>query len=278
MVMPGFHETLRVPLLRGRLLGAQDGPGASRVAVVDEELARRFWRGQDPIGKRISYGTRAGTEEREWIEVVGVVGHARQEGLDDEPRAQVYLPYRQFADAGALSIALRATGNPERLVPLVRAAVREVDRDQPISDVRTMEARIDASAGSRRLSTFLLGLFAGVALLMACLGLYGLMAYAVAQRTRELGLRMALGAPQRSVLALVVRQGLGLTLVGSAIGVAGSLALSRVIESQLYATRATDPTTLVAVVVLLTVVTLLATLVPARRATRIDPVTALRAE
>jgi predicted permease len=278
VALPGFHETLRIPLRRGRLFGAEDGPGARRVAIVDEETARRFWPGQDPIGKRISYGTRPGTEEPEWLEIVGVVGHARQEGLDDEPRPQVYLPYRQSANVGGLSLALRTAGNPERLVPLVREAVRGVDRDQPLSDVRTMEARIDASVGSRRLSTFLLGLFASVALVMACLGLYGLMAYAVAQRTRELGLRMALGAPQRSVLGLVVRQGLSLTLVGSAIGVAGSLGLARVIESQLYATRATDPLTLGAVVVLLTVVTLLATLVPARRATRIDPVTALRAE
>ena len=278
VVVPGFHEALRIPLVRGRLFGRADGMSAPRVAVVDEETARRFWPGQDPIGRRISYDSRPGTEEPEWIQVVGVVGHARQEGLDDEPRPQVYLPYAQSARNGAMSVVLRTSGTPGRFVASVREAVRGVDRDQPISDVRTMEERIDASVGPRRLSMLLLGLFAGVALLMACLGLYGLMAYAVAQRTRELGLRMAIGAPQRSVLGLVVRQGLALALIGSAIGVAGSLALTRVIEGQLYATRAADPLTLGAVVVLLILVTLLATLVPAHRATRIDPVVALRSE
>jgi ABC-type antimicrobial peptide transport system permease subunit len=188
----------------------------------------------------------------------------------------VYLPIAQQGRGGGMSFAVRVAGDPERLVPAVRAAVREVDRDQPISDVRTMEQRIDAAAGSRRLSMLLLGIFAGVALVMACLGLYGLMAYAVAQRTRELGVRMAIGASRRQVLGLVLAQGARLALVGSAIGVAGSLALTRVIQGQLYETRATDPLTIGAVVVLLTVVTLLATLLPAHRATRIDPVSALR--
>jgi putative ABC transport system permease protein len=255
---PGYFETLRIPLRRGRLFTAQDAQGARPVAVIDEELAERYWPGQDPIGKRVSLGAPEG-QAPTWIEVVGVVGHAKQEGLDAEARVQLYLPYAQ-SPGGQLALAVRGAGDPERLLPLVRAAVREVDRDLPLADVRPLEARVEASVGPRRLSALLLGGFAALALVMACLGLYGVMAYAVAQRTRELGVRLALGAARGSVLALVLRQGLTLVGVGGAVGLVGALALSRVLQSQLYEVRAADP----------------ATLIPARRATRVDPAVALR--
>jgi ABC-type antimicrobial peptide transport system permease subunit len=213
-----------------------------------------------------------------WIEVVGVVGHAKQDGLDSDARVQLYLPFAQAADRSQLSLAVRGAGDPERLLPLVREAVRAVDRDQPVADARTLAARVDASVGPRRLSATLLGLFAALALVMACLGLYGVMTYMVAQRAREMGVRLALGAARGTVLALVLRQGLALAGVGGAVGLAGALALSGLLRSQLYGVRAADPVTLVAVVALLGGVAFLATLVPARRATRVAPATALRGD
>jgi predicted permease len=277
---PGYFEALRIPLRRGRLFTAQDAPGARRVAVVDEELAARYWPGQNPIGRRVSLGAPDG-QPPAWIEVVGVVGHAKQEGLDADARVQLYLPFAQ-SPTGQLAVAVRAAGgaagDPERLLPLLRAAVREVDRDLPLADVRTLESRVDASVGPRRLSALLLGGFATLALVMASLGLYGVMAYAVAQRTRELGVRLALGAARGNVLGLVLRQGLTLALAGGAVGLAGALALSRLLQSQLYGVRAADPATLAGVVLLLGAVAFVAALVPARRATRVDPAVALRGD
>ncbi len=274
---PGYFEALRIPLRRGRLFAEPDGPGARPVAVVDEELARRYWPGQDPIGKRVAVSASDDGTPR-WIEVVGVVGHAKQDGLDSDARVQLYLPFAQAADRSQLSLAVRGAGDPERLLPLVREAVRAVDRDQPVADARTLAARVDASVGPRRLSATLLGLFAALALVMACLGLYGVMTYMVAQRAREMGVRLALGAARGTVLALVLRQGLTLAGVGGAVGLVGALALSRLLRSQLYGVRAADPVTLVAVVALLGGVAFLATLVPARRATRVAPATALRGD
>jgi putative ABC transport system permease protein len=275
-INPNFFRALRVPLIKGRTFTDQDGPSAPRVAVVDEEMVRRYWPKEDPIGKRIAFGGPPG-EAPEWIEVVGVVGHTMHEGLDAEARVQVYLPYRQ-QPGGMMSLAVRTTGNPLASVNAVREAIRSVDRDQPLSEVRTMEQLVDASVGQRRLSMLLLALFSGIALLLASVGIYGVMSYTVAQRSREIGVRMALGAERRSVLGLVLRQGMALTLVGVAVGLVASFALTRLIESQLYAVQATDPATFAAVALLLVAIAALATLVPAMRATRVDPVVALRQE
>jgi putative ABC transport system permease protein len=278
VVSPGFLETLRVPLRRGRLFGAQDGRSAPAVAVIDEELARRYWPNEDPIGKRVSFGSAPGAPDSAgpaWITVVGVVGHVMHEGLDKEARTQLYLPLAQFPSS-QMALAVRTGGEPTAALRAVRAAVAAVDPDQPLSQVRTMEELVDASVGPRRLSMLLLALFSGLALLIACVGLYGLMAYAVAQRTREMGVRIALGAARSHVLALVLRQGLGLTLAGTAIGVAASLALSRVMRSQLYAVDAIDPASLGAAAGVLIAVALVAAAIPAVRATRVDPLLALR--
>ena len=281
MVSPDYFAALRVPLRRGRVFSIADGPDAPRVAVVDEELARRYWPGADPIGKRISYGsmrdTISGEMVRRWIDIVGVVGHVKVEGLDADPRVQVYVPMRQTTSSSP-ELAVRTTGDPRRLLPAVRAAVQAVDPGQPLSQVATLDEMVEQSVGSRQLAVVLLGLFAGLALLLASIGLYGLMSYAVAQRSREFGVRIALGAARRNVLVLVLRQGMQLALVGTGIGLAGALALTGLLRSQLYATEATDPATFAMVVVLLLGVALTATLVPALRAAGTEPMRALRQE
>ncbi len=275
VVDPDFHRTLRIPLVRGRFFTAADRMGTPRVAIVDQEMARRYWPGQDPIGKRISLD---GTEEApNWVEVVGVVGHTRQDGLDSEGRAQLYVPYRQLM-IPSLTLAVRTAGDPTRVAGAVRAAVREVDPDQPVARVQTMDDLVSATLGPRRFAMVLLGLFATLALVLAAVGIYGVMSFDVARRSQEIGVRMALGASAGTVLRLVLRQGLGLAAVGVGLGVLGSLALTDLLRSQLYEMSAVDPVTFGLVVVVLLGVASLASLVPARRATRVDPLAAMRAE
>jgi putative ABC transport system permease protein len=247
---------------------------------VDDEMVRRYWPHDNPIGKRITFGPPAGaadTSSREWIEVVGVVGHTKHEGLAAEPRVQYYLPYRQTGIPG-MTVVAHTTGNPESYVNAVRQAVRSVDPDQPISAVHTMDDLLEQSVGQRRLSMLLLSLFSGIALLLASVGIYGVMSYSVAQRAREIGVRIALGAERGDVLRMVLRQGMRLALAGVGVGLLTAFALTRVIASQLYDVRPTDPVTFVVVAVLLTGVALVANLVPALRATRVDPAVVLREE
>jgi putative ABC transport system permease protein len=280
IVSPGYFETLGIPLRQGRLLGDQDRAGSLNVAVIDEEFVRRYWPHDDPIGKRFTFGPPAGsadTSAREWIQVVGVVGHTKQEGLDAENRLQLYRPYRQSGLA-MLTFAVRTAGQPEQYVNAVRRAVQSVDPEQPLSGIRSMDELISRSVGQRRLSMMLLSLFSGIALVLASVGIYGLMSYSVAQRSRELGVRIALGAARTDVLRLVLRQGMSLALTGIVIGMGAAFGLTRVIESQLYGVRATDPATFVLVAGLLGCTALAANLIPAWRATRVDPAVVLREE
>ncbi|MGH7498897.1 MAG: ABC transporter permease [Gemmatimonadales bacterium] len=280
IVSPGFFEAMQVPLLKGRVLNDNDRAGSPLVVVIDDEFVRRYYANQDPIGKRITFGPAAGaadTSSREWIEIVGVVGHTKHEGLSAEPRIQYYLPYRQNGVPG-LTVAARTTGNPERSVNAVREAVRSVDPDQPIANVRMMDDLLEQSVGQRKLSMVLLTLFSGIALLLASVGIYGVMSYSVAQRAREIGVRIALGAERGDVLKMVLRQGMRLALVGVGVGLLTAFLLTRVIASQLYDVRPTDPATFVLVASLLTAVALVANLVPALRATRVDPAVILREE
>ncbi len=283
IVTPGFFRALQVPLVKGRTFGPQDDDHGVAVAVVDEQFVKRFYQpGVDPIGKRFWFGPRTPDSSTQFVTIVGVVGHTAHEGLDATPRVQVYFNTLQpSAFGGGINgsdVLVRTTSEPLATVGAVRQALHGVDPNIPMARITTMDALVAASLGQRRLSTILLGGFAALALLLASLGIYGVMSYAVTQRTRELGVRVALGATRQNVLGLVLRQGATLAGIGVAIGVAGALQLTGLISSQLYAVPATDPVTFVAVTALLLAVALVATLIPALRATRVDPLVALRNE
>jgi putative ABC transport system permease protein len=244
------------------------------VAVVNEALVRRFFPGQDPLGKRITFGNPANPKTN-WSEIVGVVGDMRRSGLDKDPRPEVYAYQDQAPDNG-LDLALRADGD---LFAVARAAERTVwaiDPDQPVANMRPLEELLRGTVAERRLSMALLAAFGVLALVLAAIGIYGVMAFSTAQRTRELGIRLALGAEPRDVLQLVLRDGARLSALGVGLGVMGAFAASRALSSMLYGVSPTDPLTFAAVVAILGSASLLACYIPARRATRLDPVVALR--
>jgi len=273
-VMPGYFHTLGVPSLEGRTFTSADGAGAPRVAVINETLARHFWPHESPLGKRFSQ-----VDPPQWVEVVGVVGDVRQSwSLADLPMPEAYFPYAQWAEYSDLYLVIRSALDPASLVQPVRAQLLNLDPDLPAYHVETMEQIRAARAGAPLFRGVLMTLFALVALTLAATGIYGVMAYAVTERTHEIGVRMALGALPRDVLRMVVGQGTALTLVGVAAGLAGALALTRFLASFLYGVLPTDPGTFVAASLLLVGVATLACYIPARRATKVDPMVALRYE
>jgi putative ABC transport system permease protein len=277
IISPRFFESMRIPIKRGRAFTDQDRAGAPAVVIIDEVFAKKYFANVDPIGKRLTFGASPASRDSTWMTIVGVVGHAAHEGLDAEARVQYYLPFAQNGGRG-MQVAMRVDGNPLAVLPAARDAVHAIDRNLPLSNPRTMEDLVESSVGQRKLSMILLGVFSGIALLLASIGIYGVMSYSVTQRTRELGIRMALGAARSRVLALVVGQGMALVIAGVAIGLVAAFALTRFLANQLYGVGATDPATFVVVAGVLSGVALLATLVPAMRATRVDPVVALRDE
>ncbi len=273
-VTPGYFTAMGIPIKRGREFDESDVAKGRMVAVVDEVLANKYWKGQDPIGKRLGYGN---AENPRWLEVVGVVGHVMQNSPKDDEHTQLYQPVAQAAFT-QLGFAVKAKGDPLALVPIIRKLVLTVDPQQPIYDVRAMAERLAGSSSQPRFLSLLLGLFAAVAATLAAVGIYGVMSYTVAQQTRELGIRMALGAETGSVLRLVLNRGLAMAGVGIALGVGGALALGTVMSTQLFQTRAADPVVYGVVSLGLIGVALLASLIPARRAMRVDPIVALRSE
>ncbi|HEY5062051.1 MAG TPA: ABC transporter permease [Gemmatimonadaceae bacterium] len=273
----GYFDAMRIPLKTGRLFTSPDRQGAPPVVVIDEQFVKKYFQNGNPIGKRITFGAAPGKSDSTWITIVGVVGHAAHEGLDAEPRIQYYFPYAQTGGR-QMAVTVRTAGSALAMLPAVRNAVHGVDRDLPLSNVNTMDKLVESSVGQRKLSMILLGVFSTIALLLASIGIYGVMSYSVAQRTRELGIRMALGAARLSVLRLVVGQGIALALSGVAIGLVAAFALTRFLSNQLYGVGATDPATFATVSGTLILIALLATLMPALRATRVDPVVALRDE
>jgi putative ABC transport system permease protein len=271
----GYFDTLGMRLVRGRVLDERDTDTSPLVAVVNESLARRIWPGEDPVGKHLKQGWFDTTSR--WIEIVGVVADVKFEGLTEPTPMQVYLPLTQQSPR-SITILLRTSGDPTTLTHAVETAVHDLDRDLPVYSVRTMDDLVNASIARQRMAVIIFVTFAGIALVLAAIGLYGVISHSVTERTHEIGVRMALGAERRHVLALVVRQGLTMAVVGTAIGMAGALALARTIQSLLYGVSATDPATFASVAAGLLTVALVACYVPAWRAARVDPTQALRAE
>ncbi|HEX8283360.1 MAG TPA: ABC transporter permease [Pyrinomonadaceae bacterium] len=273
-----YFQTMGIPLLKGRYFDARDTADSPPVVIVSEALARKYWPGEDPVGKRITFNRIPNTQDPLWREIVGVVGHVRNEGLEGESRGQYYVPYSQRPNSSELFVVVRTDADPSSLAPSVRGAVAAVDRDLPVFRVTTMEKLVSESLSQRRFSLFLFGVFAALALALAVVGLYGVMSYAVAQRTHEIGLRMALGAQARDVLKMVVGQGMLLVAVGLALGLLGAFFLTWTMESLLFEVSAADPLTYAGIALLLGSVALLASYLPARRATKVDPMVALRYE
>jgi putative ABC transport system permease protein len=270
--MPNYFETMGIPFIKGRLFNEQDQLNTPRVFIINQTMARRFWPDQDPIGKQIKTGADnpAGT-------VIGVVGDAKHSWLGEEAQPQMYEAYSQAPGIFATVVA-RTTVEPMSLAEPVRQAVWKVDGDQPMWKVRTLVSLIDNSMADKRFLMVLMGVFAALAMALTVIGLYGVMSYAVSQRTQEIGVRMALGAGARDIHRMLLRQGMTLVLIGVAVGLAASWTLTRLMANLLFGVSATDPLTFGSIPALLAVVALLACWIPARRATRVDPMVALRTE
>jgi predicted permease len=275
-VGPGYFRTMGVALARGRDFGASDGPGAPGVAIVNEAFARRYWPGQDPIGKTLRLGSR-GRPAAEPFTVVGLARDGKYVTLGEEPKPFFYVPFLQLYEAEAV-LHVRTQGDPRALVAALRREVQALDPSVPIYDVKTMTDHLGVALLPARLAAGLLGAFGVLAIVLAALGLYGLMAHSVSQRTRELGIRMALGARAADLLSMVLGQGLGLTGLGVAAGLPLAFAVTRLAANLLYGISPTDPLTFTGIALLLAATALLASYVPARRATRVDPIVALRYE
>jgi predicted permease len=275
-ISPGYFRMLGLPLVRGREFEEQDARAAHKVAVVNETMARRFWGTLDVVGKRLNESTN-GKETPEWSEIVGVVADARDVGIQDEPHPEYFLALFQWSAASHYLI-VRTQANPEAMADTISRQIWSNYPDQPLTHVMTLSKTIAESVGDQRLHTVLLGVFAGLGLALALLGVYGVVSYSVARRTQEIGVRMALGAGQATVLRMVLRQGLTLVACGAVIGVAGALAAVRVIATELYGVKSTDPATFLVGAALILIVGCLACWVPARRAMQVDPMVALRYE
>jgi putative ABC transport system permease protein len=272
-VTPGLFQTLGIPIVRGRDIAAQDTKEAPGVAVISDLMARRFWPGEDPIGRRINLGT----DDGDWITIVGVVGDVRPRSLAEPPAPTVYLSFQQFT-VPFMGLVVRSMAPPAAIVRNVRAELRAIDPDLPLGEARALQEIVSRSLAQPRFRTVLLAGFAAVSLLLAAIGVYGLVSYSVTERVPELGVRLALGATPAQILKMVVGEGLRLSAVGVVLGVASAAALTRVLASLLYDVAPTDLVTFTLVSGLLVAAALTASYIPARRATRIDPLAALRAE
>jgi putative ABC transport system permease protein len=275
VVFPGYFRTMRIPMLEGRDFTAHDDAGGARVVIVNQTMARRHWPGEDALGKHIRLG--AGGP---WCAIAGIVSDVALADWGAAPKEEFYFPQWQNPSdiQRYLTIVVRASADPAPLAGAVQGAISSLDRDLPLEDVLTMQQAVDRALWQPRFSTTLLGAFAALALALAAVGIYGVMSYDVARRTSEIGIRMALGARPADVLSAVLAQGAKLTAAGTAAGIAGALALTRYLRTLLYGVSPNDPAVLAAAAALLGVVAMLAVWLPARRATRIDPLQALRSE
>ncbi len=287
IVMPGYFETMRLPLLRGRTIAESDDSQAPGVAIINERAAAQYWPGEDPIGRRISFGkNKSGAPN--WLTIIGVAKNAKQENWADNPEPEVYLAALQnpeFLGTGKLgshisyvTLVVRTSGDPAEMAPALKKTVWSLDRNLPISAVLTMDRVVADATAEPRFEMLLLAMFGAVALVLAAVGIYGVMNYWVSRRTHEIGIRMSLGATRAEVLGMVLRQGMAQVLAGTAAGLAGAQLLSHLMARMLYGVRTTDPLTFGGVAAVLGLAALLAIGVPARKAVRIEPMTALRHE
>jgi len=272
---PDYFRTMSIPLIAGRAFNNSDRAGAPEVVIVNKTMANLFWPGESPIGRRFSIGNSGPSPK--WAEIVGVVGDTKHANLQDAPEAEYYTSILQGSPFNVF-LVVRTSGEPSAAIRAIREIVARTDSTLPLSTFASMNDRISESVAEPRFRTLLLGIFAGLALILAAAGIYGVMSYSVAQRTREIGIRIAMGAGRRDVLGLVLGHSLKLTLIGIAIGLAASWGLTRLLASALYNVTPHDFFTLASVSILLSAVALLASYIPARRAMRVDPLVALRYE
>jgi putative ABC transport system permease protein len=276
-VTPGYFEAMGLKLIRGRFLTDADREDSMLAVVINDTMAARYWPGEDAVGRQFMMGT----DDKPWLTIVGIIGTVRHNAVVEEPRAEMYVAHAQLpAHIGSaprgMTLAIKTDGNPLALTGQVRDAIHSIDRNLPISDIKTMEEVTTTALAQPRFVTFLLALFAGTALTLAAIGIYGTISLLVAERTQEMGIRLALGANRPAILKLVLGQGLLLTAIGLAIGLTGAAALTRTLSGLIYGVGTLDPLTFIAVPVLLGVVALLACFLPARRAAAVDPITTLR--
>jgi predicted permease len=277
-VSPDYFHTMGITFLRGRSFESHDTADAPAVVVINRRLADEFWPNDNPVGKRLKVGP--ADSRNPWATVVGVVSNVRQAGLYGDHSFELYAPYAQDPRSftAPRDLIVRTSADTSSIAAAVRAAVWSIDKDQPVSNIRTMDQVFNQTISRERFQTLLLTLFAGMALILACIGLYGLISYAVSQRTHEIGVRMALGAQRADVLRLVIKQGMFITIVGLAFGLGGALAITRFLSGMLYGIGTTDAVTFISVPAFLSLVAFLACYIPARRATKVDPLEALRYE
>jgi putative ABC transport system permease protein len=278
IVTPAYFKTMKIPLVAGRLFEEGDNEQSPEVVLINQQTARRFFAGGNPIGQQIRVGVRLAREARSNSKtIVGIVGDVKYGRLDSDTPPEIYLPHSQHA-VDEFTIAVRVAGDPVAFAPTLRREVAAIDRDLPIARIEPMTAVIGASIAERRFTMLLLTSFAAVAVALAAIGIYGVLAYLVSQRVQEIGVRLAIGATPRSVAGLFVREGALLTLAGLVCGLAGATAITRALSTLLFGVTTTDPATFGAVAGALAVVALVASYVPARRAARVDPMVALRNE
>ena len=271
----GYFAAIGIPLLRGRTFDASDQANSPNAAVISNSLAQKYWPNQDPIGQTIQFGNMDG--DLRLLHVVGVVGDVHDYGVDEAIEPTIYANSLQRLPTSTWTVVVRAQADPSTLIPAMREAVRTLDPQLPLK-FRTLDQVFSSSLDQRRFSLVIFGFFGTTALLLAAMGIYGVTAYTVAQRTQEIGIRIALGAQMRDVLSLMLRKAMSLVLIGAIIGLAGAYAVTRLMSNLLFGVTPTDLTTFVAVPLILLLVALVACLIPARRATKVDPLIALRYE
>ena len=276
-VSPGYVKALGVPLLRGREFTDADNANAPMVGMINAMLARQFFPNQDALGKRFMFGHPSDKQAPKWITIVGLTADTKLYGLANPARLEVYVPLRQSV-SGDMKLVVKSATDPAALTSSIRGAIASIDKDQPVFAVATMQELVNNSVSTRRITLILLGLFSALALVLAAIGIYGVISYSVAQRTHEIGIRMALGADGGGVLRMILAQGAKIAGAGVVIGLAASLGLTRLMANLLFSVSAADPLTFAAVAIVLVLVAMLACYIPARRALRVDPIIALRYE